>query len=84
MLKKQELSDPSSCMSKAHDTEMVFVLLARDPCAPEAIRYWTYLRAGGKPLDFVIPQARLTLKLQSALGCADEMDRTREQFRVPA
>jgi len=40
MRKKDELSYPHSCMSKAKDDEMVFVLLGRDIAAPTAIRAW--------------------------------------------
>jgi hypothetical protein len=40
MHKKQELSDPHSYLNRATDYELLFVLLARDPCAPHAIRAW--------------------------------------------
>jgi hypothetical protein len=40
MLRKEELSDPNSCLNRAKDNEMVFVLLERDPAAPVAIRAW--------------------------------------------
>lgn len=40
MIKKDELSDPRSCMSRANDDEMIFVLLARDLAAPAAILAW--------------------------------------------
>lgn len=40
MLKKIELESPDSRVNKAIDNEMVFVLLARDPAAPMAIRAW--------------------------------------------
>ena len=40
MIKCQELSDPSSCMNRAREDEMTFVLLGRDPAAPVAIRAW--------------------------------------------
>lgn len=40
MLKRQELTDPNSCMSKAHDDELIFVLLERDEAAPVAVRAW--------------------------------------------
>jgi hypothetical protein len=32
--------DPNSCWNKARDDERLFVLLARDPAAPAAIRAW--------------------------------------------
>lgn len=44
MIKKDELSNPDSCMSRAKDDEMTFVLLARDVCAPAAIRAWINAR----------------------------------------
>jgi len=37
---KEVLTNPNSCMSKARDDEMTFVLLARDAAAPFAIRAW--------------------------------------------
>ncbi len=40
MLKRDELIDPASCMSRARDDEMTFVLLERDAAAPAAIRAW--------------------------------------------
>ena len=40
MIKRKELSDPSSCLSKARDDESLFVLLGRDVAAPAAIRAW--------------------------------------------
>ena len=40
MRKCDELNDSESCLNKAHDSERLFVLLARDPAAPVAIRAW--------------------------------------------
>jgi hypothetical protein len=40
MRKRDELADPASCLARAGDDEMVFVLLGRDPAAPAAIRAW--------------------------------------------
>lgn len=49
MFKLQELSNPDSCLNKARDGEMLFVLRAHDTCAPAAIRYWIRERlASGK------------------------------------
>jgi hypothetical protein len=42
--KRDELSDPTSCMNRAHEDEMTFVLLGRDVCAPAVIRIWAELR----------------------------------------
>lgn len=40
MVKLEELTNPKSCMSRAGDHEMTFVLLGRDAAAPAAIRAW--------------------------------------------
>jgi hypothetical protein len=40
MRKRDELTDPKSCMSRARDDEMTFTLLARDAAAPATIRFW--------------------------------------------
>jgi hypothetical protein len=40
MIKANELSLPNSCLNRAEEGEMVFVLLARDVAAPMAIRAW--------------------------------------------
>lgn len=40
MLKREELTNPESCLNRARDDEHVFVLLGRDPAAPAAIRAW--------------------------------------------
>jgi hypothetical protein len=40
MRKRDELSDPASCMSRARDDEWTFVLLGRDAAALVAVRAW--------------------------------------------
>lgn len=40
MIKRDEIEDIESCFNKAYDSERLFVLLARDPAAPVAIRAW--------------------------------------------
>jgi hypothetical protein len=40
MRKRDELTDPTSCMSRARDEEWTFVLLGRDRAAPVAVRAW--------------------------------------------
>lgn len=54
MIKREELANPKSCLSRAHDSEMVFVLLGRDPAARAAILAWIgeRIRLGkNKPTD---------------------------------
>lgn len=40
MRKRDELTDPTSCLNKAHDDEWTFVLLGRDAAAPFAVKAW--------------------------------------------
>lgn len=40
MRKRDELSDPKSCLNKATDDELLFVLLGRDVAATVAVRAW--------------------------------------------
>jgi hypothetical protein len=72
MLKSKELSDPNSCLNKAKPDERLFVLLARDPAAPEVIRYWIRRRlwiGKNKPND---PQ------ILEALECARLMEHAQD------
>jgi hypothetical protein len=69
MTKEAELSEPKSCLSKAHAKEMLFVLLSRDAAAPSVIRFWVKqrLRLGmnNENDDQIV----------EALNCAVEMER---------
>ena len=40
MYKRDELTSPHSCINRAQDYEMIFVLMGRDVAAPTAIRAW--------------------------------------------
>ena len=40
MIKSDELYNPNSCLNKANDDELIFVLLGRDKAAPIAILAW--------------------------------------------
>lgn len=40
MRKRDELTDPNSCMSRAKDDEWTFVLLGRDAAAVDTVRFW--------------------------------------------
>jgi hypothetical protein len=68
MIKAYELTEPNSCLSKAGDNEMLFVLRAKDPTAAETIRDWVERRiAAGL-------NAREDDKIQEALRCAATME----------
>ena len=67
MRKRDELTVPTSCMNRAKDDEMTFVLLGRDVAAPAAIHAWVTerIRLGkNKPQD---------AQIQEALNCAFTM-----------
>ena len=68
MRKRIELTDPTSCMSRANDEEMTFVLLGRDLASPATIRFWCAerVRLGKNKIDD--PQIR------EALACAATME----------
>lgn len=69
MRKQQELTDPNSCMSKALDSEMTFVLLGRDVAAPGTIRAWVAERLSLGKNAITDPQ------IIEALACANTMER---------
>lgn len=68
MIKYDELTDPKSCMSRARNDEMTFVLLGRDRAAPAAIRAWVAerIRIGKNKFK----DAQIT----EALKCAQEIE----------
>ncbi len=68
MRKDAELSNPISCMNRAEPTEMTFVLLGRDNCAPETIRHWCLLRVAKGKNTWDDEQ------IQEALACALVME----------
>lgn len=74
MIKRDEIEDNSSCFSKARDDERLFVLLARDPAAPIAIRAWVAERVRlGKN---VLTDAQIV----EALDCAARMETERAEI----
>lgn len=75
MKKKDELTNPASCMSRAEDDEMTFVLLARDEAAPDAIQSWAAKRVSLGKNKLSDPQ------IQEALKCAFDMIEWRERHR---
>lgn len=70
MIKSKELTDPNSCMSRARDDEMTFVLLGRDAAAPAAIRAWVdeRIRLGKNSVS--------DAQIREALECAEMMELT--------
>ncbi|HYE78282.1 MAG TPA: hypothetical protein VEI97_09865 [bacterium] len=65
MRKRDELTNPNSCMSRARDDEWLFVLLARDDAAPETVLFWIerrIARGKNKPDDPQIVEAQQWVK----------------------
>ena len=74
MIKRDELEDIQSCFNKASDGERLFVLLARDPAAPVAIRAWIAERIRlGK-------NAPGDEQIREAFECANLMDMERVEI----
>lgn len=58
--KKQQIENPNSCLNKARDDELIFVLLARDEAAQLAVAAWIEARiksGKNKPGDAKIQSA---------------------------
>lgn len=72
MRKREELSNPDSCMSRARDDELTFVLLGRDGAAPAAIRAWVNERINRGKNAWDDPQ------IQNALAMANQMEKERK------
>lgn len=64
MIKVEEINNPNSCLNKAKDGEMLFVLLARDPAFASTVRFWIQerIRLG--------LNAEQDVKIQEAANCA--------------
>lgn len=60
-----------TCILKAYEDERLFVLMARDPQAPEVIIKWIAHSLGNQPDD----------KIREALECAIEMQNKGDEFR---
>lgn len=72
MFKIDELAYEASCLNKAGRHEMLFVLLARDPAAPVAIRAWIAerIRIGkNAPRDPQILEAEACAKTMELQRC---------------
>lgn len=48
MIKRDEISDPYSCLNRASDDEPIFVLRAHDKIAPYVVRQWASAYVLGK------------------------------------
>lgn len=84
MIKRDEIEDTESCFNKAQDGERLFVLLARDPAAPVAIRAWIAerIRLGkNTALDAQIREANECAQLMELERAEIEKSRRQQQMR---
>ncbi len=84
MIKRDEIEDTESCFNKAQDGERLFVLLARDPAAPVAIRAWIAerIRQGkNTPGDDQIREAYECANLMELERSEIEASRRQQQMR---
>lgn len=69
MRKLNELANPNSCLGRAEDNEMLFVLMGRDIAAPVAIRAWIQerIRTGrNQPGDSQLEEAEQCARTMEA------------------
>lgn len=80
MRKHFELTVPTSCLNRSADNEPIFVLCARDPSAPGAVRQWAnaYKRRKIAANQFFDAAIR---KHREALTLADNMELWRDAQR---
>jgi hypothetical protein len=64
------LTRGEGCLGKSQDDEPVFVLTARDPAAPEAVRKWA---------EHAWQAGHSAKKIDEALSIATEMERWRDR-----
>ena len=84
MIKRDEIEDTESCFNKADDGERLFVLIARDPAAPVAIRAWIAerIRLGkNAPDDDQIREAYECAKLMEVERVEIESARRQQKMR---
>ena len=81
-------NDPGEydCYEKAEPNEPMFILLARDPLAPIAVRFWAEQHALMNPPLDVRPageELHHRRKESEAKSCATEMERWRQKRAAP-
>lgn len=65
MTKREELSNPASCLNKAAEDEIIFVLRSTDKLSPRLVRAWAEAAAMYGCAPEKVAEARL---------CADMME----------
>lgn len=80
--KREELSNPKSCLNRASDDEPLFVLRAHDKVAPHVVRAWAnayvFEKGGLGKMD-----ERQVKKYNEALEAANRLENWRRASRIP-
>jgi hypothetical protein len=76
VIKRDELKNPNSCLNRAGDDEIIFVLMARDVAAPAAIQRWVDERVRLGKNKYLDPQ------IQEALHCSGQMVQQRLEMET--
>jgi hypothetical protein len=76
MKKCDELSDPNSCLNRAADDEIIFVLRAHDVAFSDTLRSWVNLRIVLKKNSYRDAQ------VVEALATADQVEREQRAAEV--
>ena len=82
MLKKNELSDRRSCLSRAQNDEPIFVMRANDPIAPTTVRFWARIygeEKAAQPGGMTDEQVAKQIEAQELAG---KMERWRQENRA--
>jgi hypothetical protein len=82
MIKREELANPASCMNRARENEMVFVLLGRDVATPAAIRAWIeeriYKGKNARTDAQIVEAEEIAAEVLHDLGLSAEMEYSKE------
>jgi hypothetical protein len=83
MLKRDEIEIETSCLNKASPSERLFVMLARDPAAPVAIRAWIAERLRLGKNTVADEQIREAFECASLMELErSEIENTRRQEKI--
>lgn len=81
MIKREELSNPNSCLNKAEDDEILFVFRDKDLTFADVVRYWIGKRIQyglNKPGDAKLVEAEETAQRVQRKQ-QEKLEREREQ-----
>lgn len=78
MIKREEATNPKSCLNQSQDDEMLFVLCARDPMAPDLVERWASQAERHGTAGAKIAEARACAEAMRAWKKRDDQNRSIE------